>query len=119
MVSDGSSVLRYLRKKGEYKEAIRPDIILMNLKMPRMDGHEALSEIKEDSDLKNIPVVILTASKAREDVEKGYNLNANCYITKPLKAKDFREMLENVLNFWMSAVSLPAEIKPGDKPEKK
>ncbi len=119
VVSDGSSALRYLRGKGEYKQAVRPDIILMDLKMPRMDGHEALSEIKKDPALENIPVVILTASKAREDVEKGYNLKANCCITKPLRGRDFRELLENVLNFLVNAVPLPAEIKLGDKPEKK
>ena len=107
VVSDGEKAMDFLRKKGKYADAPRPDIVLLDLNLPRKDGREVLAEIKQDDDLKRIPVVILTSSKADEDVVKSYNLHANCYITKPLDFSQFTRVVQSIENFWLTIVKLP------------
>ncbi|MDP4266713.1 MAG: response regulator [Bacteroidota bacterium] len=106
-VKDGIEAMEYLRKQGKYKNAIRPDLILLDLNLPGKDGKEILEEIKNDSDLKRIPVVILTISKSEEDIFKSYNLHANCYITKPIDFNEFMDVVKSIENFWFTIVSLP------------
>jgi two-component system, chemotaxis family, response regulator Rcp1 len=107
---DGVEAINFLRKKGKYKDAVRPDIILLDLNLPKKDGREVLGEIKQDEDLKRIPVVILTTSSAEEDVLKTYNLHANCYITKPLDLNQFIKVVKTIEDFWLSIVVLPNGI---------
>ena len=104
---DGVEALNYLRREGEFANAVRPDLILLDLNLPKMDGRELLGEIKEDDDLKRIPVVILTTSKAEEDILKSYNLHANCYITKPVDLDQFINVVKTIEDFWMTIVILP------------
>ena len=106
-VRDGVEALDYLRRVGAFKNAVRPDLILLDLNMPRKDGRETLAEIKADPDLHRIPVVILTTSKAEEDIFRSYDLHANCFITKPVKLAQFFDVVKNVEDFWMSIVKLP------------
>ena len=106
-VRDGVEALDYLRREGTFKNAVRPDLILLDLNMPRKDGRETLAEIKADPDLHRIPVVILTTSKAEEDIFRSYDLHANCFITKPVKLAQFFDVVKNVEDFWMSIVKLP------------
>lgn len=110
-VVDGQEALDFLYKKGEYANVPRPDLILLDLNMPRVDGREVLKIVKEDHDLRSIPVVILTTSKAEEDILKSYNLHANCYITKPLDLDKFIEVVHAIENFWISIVALPKRDK--------
>lgn len=107
VVSDGEEALAYLRKKGKYANAARPDLILLDLNLPKIDGKEVLAEIKNDAHLKSIPVVILTTSKADEDILKTYNLHANCFITKPVELDKFIMVAKSIENFWLSIVKLP------------
>lgn len=107
VVPDGVEALAFLKKEGQYKDKPRPDIILLDLNMPRMDGRELLARIKEEPDLKRIPVVILTTSKAEEDILKTYNLHANCYVTKPVDLDQFIAVVKAVENFWFTVVKLP------------
>jgi two-component system, chemotaxis family, response regulator Rcp1 len=107
VVNDGEKAMDFLKKRGEYTSVPRPDIILLDLNLPRKDGREVLAEIKQDDDLKRIPVVILTSSKADEDVIKSYNLHANCYITKPLDFSQFTKVVQSIENFWLTIVKLP------------
>jgi CheY-like chemotaxis protein len=107
VVSDGEKAMAFLKKQGEYAAAPRPDIILLDLNLPRKDGREVLAEIKQDDDLKRIPVVILTSSSAEEDILKSYNLHANCYITKPLDFAQFTKVVHSIEDFWLSIVKLP------------
>jgi len=107
VVMDGVEALAYLRREGQYADQIRPDLILLDLNMPKMDGRELLSEIKADDDLKRIPVVVLTTSKAEEDILKTYNLHANCYITKPVDLDQFINVVNSIESFWMTIVILP------------
>lgn len=107
-VHDGEELLRYLRKEGEYKEALRPGLILLDLNMPRMSGREALSEIKSDSNLRDIPVVILTTSKDDIDIVNSYKLGANSYITKPITFQGLVETLGALKNYWFEIVQLPS-----------
>jgi CheY-like chemotaxis protein len=111
VVYDGIEALEFLRKEGRHKNAPRPDLILLDLNLPRMDGRELLAKIKEDSELKCIPVVILTTSKAEEDILRTYNLHANCYITKPVDFDQFIEVVKKIEDFWLTIVKLPSEIK--------
>jgi chemotaxis family two-component system response regulator Rcp1 len=104
---DGVEGLAFLRREGGYPGAQRPDLILLDLNMPRKDGREVLQELKEDPDLRLIPVVVLTTSKAEEDVVKSYGLHANCYITKPVDFDRFVEVVESIQEFWFSIVTLP------------
>jgi CheY-like chemotaxis protein len=106
-VRDGIEALEFLRRAGKYPAAPRPDIILLDLNLPRMDGRELLAKIKTDPDLKRIPVVILTTSKTEEDVLRTYNLHANCYITKPIGLVQFIQVVNSIEDFWFTVVKLP------------
>jgi len=107
VVQDGVEALAFLRKEGKYATVPRPDIILLDLNLPKKDGREVLAEIKEDPNLKRIPVVILTTSKAEEDVLKTYNLRANCYLTKPVELEKFLAVIQSIEEFWLTFVQLP------------
>jgi len=107
VAKDGIKALEFLRRQGKYAKAVRPDLILLDLNLPRKDGREVLAEIKDDADLRRIPVVILTMSKAEEDIIKTYNLHANCYITKPVDLDRFIEVVRAVKDFWLAVVKLP------------
>ncbi len=109
MVTDGVEAMAFLRKEGQYANVPRPDIILLDLNMPRMDGREVLQEIKSDEDLKFIPVVVLTTSKDEVDVLKAYGLHANCYIVKPVDFEKFAEVVQTIEIFWFVVVTLPAK----------
>ena len=106
-VEDGVEALAFLRREGRYAEAPRPDLVLLDLNLPKMNGREVLAEIKEDPDLRRIPVVILTISQAEQDIVKSYNLHANCYITKPVDLDQFLEVVKSIENFWLTVVMLP------------
>lgn len=107
VVSDGVEAMAYLRGEGKYGKAPRPDLVLLDLNLPKKDGREVLKEIKEDPSLKTIPVVVLTVSNAEEDILKSYNLHANCYITKPVDLKQFIKVATSIQNFWLTIVKLP------------
>ena len=104
---DGVKAMAFLRREGEHAHAPRPDLIMLDLNLPRKDGREVLKEIKEDEKLKRIPVVILTTSKAEEDIVKSYSLHANCYVTKPLAIEQFIEVVQAIETFWFTIVKLP------------
>jgi len=106
IVTDGVEASNYLHKKGKYKHATMPDLIILDLNLPKKDGREVLAEIKQDLVLKHIPIVIMTISKAEEDILKSYNLHANCYITKPIDLTKFIEVVKSIENFWFSIVKL-------------
>lgn len=108
-VPDGVEALAYLRREGPYGKAPRPDLILLDLNLPRRDGREVLSTIKADDKLKRIPVVILTTSQAEEDILKAYHLNANCYISKPVDLDQFIKVVRTIEDFWLTIVKLPSE----------
>jgi len=107
IVNDGMAATDFLFKRNDYKDAPRPDLIILDLNLPKKDGREVLAEIKTEENLKSIPVVILTTSKAEEDILKTYNLHANCYITKPLDFDKFMEVVKSIEDFWLSVVKLP------------
>ena len=107
VVSDGSEALSYLRREGEYADAPRPDLILLDLNLPRRDGREVLEEIKADPDLRHIPVIVLTTSQAEEDVLRSYQLHANAYVTKPVDFEGFIEAIKQIDHFFVSVVKLP------------
>lgn len=109
VVGDGIEALAFLRHEGQYAKSAHPDIILLDLNLPRMDGRELLAKIKTDPDLRRIPVVILTTSKAEEDIIKTYDLHANCYITKPVDIDCFIKVVKSVEEFWFTIVKLPTE----------
>jgi len=104
---DGVEAMDFLRRKGTHKAAPWPDLILLDLNLPRKDGREVLAEIKADEHLRRIPVVVLTVSKAEEDVLKTYNLHANCFITKPINLDQFFKVVRSIKEFWLSIVRLP------------
>lgn len=106
-VKDGVEAIDFLKQRGKYEKAPRPDIILLDLNLPKKDGREVLSEIKGDRDLRSIPVVILTTSKAEEDVLRSYDLHANCYVTKPVDLEKFIVVIQSIDRFWLSVVTLP------------
>ena len=108
VIEDGEKALAYLRREAQYADASRPDLILLDLNLPRKDGREVLKEIKEDNSLKRIPVVVLTSSKAEEDIAKTYNLHANCYISKPIEVGQFLDVVRSIEDFWLSIVILPS-----------
>ena len=107
VVDDGEKAMAFLRREGPYADMPRPDLILLDLNLPRKDGRQVLAEIKADDYLKRIPVVILTTSKAEEDVIKSYDLHANCFITKPIDLNQFLNVVRAIEDFWLSIVVLP------------
>jgi CheY-like chemotaxis protein len=107
VVSDGSEALAYLRREGEYADAPRPDLVLLDLNLPRRDGREVLAEVKADVNLRTIPVIVLTTSQADEDVLKSYQLHANAYVTKPVDFDGFIEAIRQIDHFFVSVVQLP------------
>lgn len=110
VVGDGVKAMAFLRREGRYADAPRPELILLDLNLPKKDGREVLAEIKNDNNLKRIPVVILTSSEAEQDVVKSYNLHANCYVTKPVELDQFIGVIKNIEQFWLTVVKHP----PGD-----
>jgi len=106
-VTDGVEAMAFLYKQGQYSEVPRPDLILLDLNMPKMDGREVLQKIKQDEQLKRIPVVVLTTSQADEDILKSYDLNANCYISKPVDLDQFMEVIKSIKSFWLTIVKYP------------
>jgi CheY-like chemotaxis protein len=107
-VGDGEEALAFLRREGKYKAAPRPDLILLDWYLPKLNGSDVLEEIKNDADLRRIPVVILTTSDQESDVLKAYNLHANCYVTKPVDLAKFIEVIRSIEDFWLTVVKLPA-----------
>lgn len=107
VVGDGVEAMAFLRKQGKYAGSPRPELILLDLNLPKKDGREVLAEIKSDEKFKRIPVVILTTSKAEEDILKTYNLHANCYITKPIDLSQFMKVVKSIEDFWLTIVKLP------------
>lgn len=107
VVDDGEDALAFLRREGPFSGAPRPDLILLDLNLPRRDGREVLAVIKADADLMRIPVVVLTTSQAEEDILKSYSLNANCYITKPVNFDQFLKVVKSIEDFWLTIVTLP------------
>ncbi len=107
VASDGVEALAYLRGEGEHAAKELPDIILLDLNLPRKDGREVLAEIKADDRLKHIPVVVLTTSAAEQDILRAYNLHTNCYITKPVDLEQFIEVVKSIQDFWLTIVKLP------------
>jgi two-component system, chemotaxis family, response regulator Rcp1 len=109
VVEDGVEAMDFLRRQGRYADSPRPDLILLDLNLPRKDGRQVLKEIKDDALLRCIPVVILTTSKSEEDVLRAYNLHANCYITKPVDFNRFMDVVKSIENFWLTVVTLPED----------
>ena len=109
IVGDGMEAMAFLRREGGYADADRPDLILLDLNLPKKDGRDVLKEIKEDPDLRRIPVVILTTSRSEQDIIKTYDLHANCYISKPVDLEQFVNVVKSIENFWFSIVKLPPE----------
>ena len=108
VVQDGVEALAYLRKEGEYASAATPDLILLDLNLPKKDGREVLAEVKEDPGLRMIPVVVLTTSMDEQDILRSYDLHANCYITKPVDFEQFISVVRAIEDFWLSVVKLPS-----------
>jgi chemotaxis family two-component system response regulator Rcp1 len=113
-VLDGIEAMEYLRKENKYKDVSRPDIILLDLNMPKKDGREVLEEIKSDERLKSIPVIIMTISKSEEDILRSYNLHANAYIIKPIELDQFMKVIVSIEDFWFTVVKLPPDISKID-----
>ncbi len=107
IVRDGEAAMSYLRREGEYREKVQPDLILLDLNMPKKDGREVLAEVKADEHLRSIPIVILTTSQSEEDILKSYNLQASCYVTKPIDLEQFTKIIKALDGFWFSAVRFP------------
>ncbi|MGO9587543.1 MAG: response regulator [Limisphaerales bacterium] len=112
-VEDGVQAMQFLRRQGQYAHAPVPDLILLDLNLPRKDGREVLAELKADEDLKLIPVVVLTTSRAEQDVLRAYRSHANCYITKPVDFKQFLEVVRCIESFWLFVVTLPPKTTNG------
>jgi len=108
VVEDGKQAISFLRREGEYADAPRPDIILLDFNLPKKDGQQVLAEIKEDENLKCIPVVVFTVSKADEEILRAYDLRANCYITKPADIEQLFKIVRSIEDFWLTIVKLPA-----------
>jgi CheY-like chemotaxis protein len=107
VVDDGEAAIDYLRRRGAYSDAGRPDIVLLDLNLPRLDGRDVLADIKADSDLASIPILVLTSSAAEEDIARSYELHANCYISKPVDFTEFMEAVRSLEGFWLKIVKLP------------
>jgi two-component system, chemotaxis family, response regulator Rcp1 len=110
VVDDGISALQYLRNEGKYRDALRPDVVLLDLNLPGKDGREVLGEMKADPILRRIPVVVLTTSNAEADVLKSYDLYVNCYIVKPVDLEQFVNVVRGIEGFWLSIVKLPSKL---------
>lgn len=110
IVNDGVEAMEFLRNKGKFKDSPKPDLIIMDLNLPRKDGREVLAEIKVDENLKHIPIVIMTISQAEEDILKSYKLHANCFITKPIDLNQFIKVIKSIEEFWFSIVKLPPKL---------
>lgn len=110
VVRDGDEAMQFLQKRGEHADAVTPDLILMDLNLPKKDGRELLREIKSNENLAHIPVVVLTTSEAEKDIIKSYKLHANCYVTKPMGIDQFVEVITAIENFWLTIVKLPTEV---------
>jgi two-component system, chemotaxis family, response regulator Rcp1 len=108
-VKDGVEAMEFLYGKGKYKGVPHPDLIILDLNLPKKDGREVLAEIKADEKLKHIPVVIMTISQAEEDIFRSYNLHANCFVSKPIDLAQFTKVVKSIENFWFSVVKLPAK----------
>ena len=108
VAGDGIEALAFLKREGAHAKAPRPDVILLDLNLPKKDGREVLAEIKADPNLRRIPIVVLTTSRAEEDIIRAYDLHANCYITKPVDFKQFLEVVQSIEDFWLTVVKLPA-----------
>jgi two-component system, chemotaxis family, response regulator Rcp1 len=111
VASDGVEAMAFLRREGAYADAVRPDLILLDLNLPRMDGREVLALIKEDESLKTIPTVILTTSDAEADIVESYQLQANCYLTKPVQLEAFESLVKSINDFWLTKVKLPPQVQ--------
>jgi CheY-like chemotaxis protein len=110
IAKDGVEALAFLRREGaEFADAVRPDLILLDLNLPRKDGREVLEEIKDDPSLRHIPVVVLTSSEAEQDIVRAYDLHANCYVSKPVDLDQFITVVQSIENFWFTIVKLPTE----------
>ncbi|MGB9939097.1 response regulator [Methanosarcina sp.] len=109
IAEDGEEAILFLNKKGRFLDAPRPDIILLDLNLPRKDGREVLQEVKGDPNLRNIPIVVLTTSKAEEDILRSYDLHANAYITKPADFDQFVKVIKSIEDFWLQVVKLPSK----------
>jgi len=109
VVEDGMEALAFLNREGKYSDVPRPELILLDLNLPKKDGRDVLAEIKTNEDLKRIPVVVLSTSRSEEDILKSYDLNANCYITKPVDLVQFIEVVKSIEDFWLTVVKLPSE----------
>jgi CheY-like chemotaxis protein len=109
VINDGADALAYLRREGKYSAAKQPDLVLLDLNLPKMDGREVLAEVKSDERLRNIPVIVLTTSSGPEDVKRAYGGHANCYITKPVDLDQFLRVVQSIENFWLSLVKLPSQ----------
>jgi len=110
IVGDGLEAMAFLRREGKYADAPRPDVILLDLNLPKKNGLEVLEEIKADSSLKRIPVVIVTSSEAEQDILKTYDLHVNCYVNKPVDLEQFIKVVQSIETFWLTIVKLPSEI---------
>jgi len=109
VTTDGVDALEFLRQEGEYEDALRPDLVLLDLNMPRKDGEDVLEAMQADDSLSRIPVVVLTSSESEEDIAKSYDLNANAYLTKPVDFDGFVDIVNRMDNFWFQVVKLPEE----------
>jgi CheY-like chemotaxis protein len=112
VVHDGEAALQFLHGEGIYRDAVRPDLILLDLNLPRKDGRQVLAEVKADPNLRSIPIVVLTSSHAEEDIARAYNLNANCYVQKPLDLEQFNKVVHSIESFWFTIVNLPPPPTP-------
>jgi chemotaxis family two-component system response regulator Rcp1 len=111
VTTDGAEAMAYLRRQGVHANALRPDLILLDLNLPKIDGREVLSLIKEDDGLRTIPTVILTTSDAEADILKSYQLRANCYLTKPVQLDAFQSLVESINDFWLTKAKLPRQTQ--------
>jgi CheY-like chemotaxis protein len=106
---DGVEAVEFLKRRGKYAGAPRPDLVLLDLNLPKKDGREVLAEVKDDAELKTIPIVVLTTSSAELDILRSYSLHANCYITKPVDLEQFVQVVKSIDDFWLTVVRLPKE----------
>lgn len=114
VATDGVEAMAFLKQEGDYSRAPRPELILLDLNLPKMDGREVLAQIKEDPTLKTIPTVILTTSEAEADIVKSYQLQANCYLSKPVQLDAFESLVKSINDFWLTKVKLPQQSKMHD-----